>query len=50
MASFRIGIGADTTEEDADRLLASLPVLVEELRRVDAAAEVAMSRYRPPDA
>jgi cysteine desulfurase len=48
--SFRIGIGADTTEEDVDRLLGALPALVDELRRVDAAAEVAMSRYQTPDA
>jgi cysteine desulfurase len=31
-ASFRIGVGPDTTQDDADRLLATLPGLVSELR------------------
>jgi cysteine desulfurase len=44
--SFRVGIGPLTTEEDLDRLLATLPGLVGELRTVGSAAEDAMSRYR----
>ncbi len=42
--SFRIGIGPETTEDDAERLLATLPGLVTELREVAASAEVAMDR------
>jgi cysteine desulfurase len=43
--SFRIGVGQDTTDEDAERLLGVLPELVTELREVAASAEVAMDRY-----
>ncbi len=43
--SFRIGIGADTTQADVDRLLQVLPALVRELREVGSAAEKAMARY-----
>jgi cysteine desulfurase len=46
-ASFRIGVGRDTTEDDIDRFLAELPSLVDELRRVETASEAAMSRYVP---
>ena len=46
-ASFRIGVGRDTTEGDVERLLAELPTLVDELRRVETASEAAMSRYVP---
>ena len=45
MPSFRIGIGAETTEEDVDRLLETLPALVAELREVRASAEAEMSRF-----
>ncbi len=44
--SFRIGVGRETSKEDVDRLLDELPSLVEELRRVESAAEAAMSRFR----
>jgi cysteine desulfurase len=44
-ASFRIGVGPDTTEEDAERLLATLPSLVSDLREVRAAADAAMARF-----
>lgn len=44
--SFRIGVGSDTTDDDADRLLATLPGLVADLREVRSAAEAAMDRYR----
>jgi cysteine desulfurase len=44
--SFRIGVGPDTTDDDADRLLATLPGLVSELRRVRSAADAAMARFR----
>ncbi len=44
--SFRIGVGPDTTGDDADRLLATLPGLVSELRQVRSAAEAAMARFR----
>ena len=44
--SFRIGVGPDTTEDDADRLLATLPGLVSELRQVRSAADAAMARFR----
>lgn len=43
--SFRIGVGPETTDEDADRLLAMLPSLVAELRQVAASAELAMDRF-----
>jgi cysteine desulfurase len=45
-ASFRIGVGPDTTQDDADRLLATLPGLVSELREVRSAADAAMARFR----
>jgi cysteine desulfurase len=45
-ASFRIGVGPDTTQDDAERLLATLPSLVSELREVRAAADAAMARFR----
>ena len=44
--SFRIGVGPDTTEDDADRLLATLPGLVSELRQVRSAADAAMARFQ----
>jgi cysteine desulfurase len=43
--SFRIGVGPETTEDDADRLLATLPGLVTELREVAVSAELAMNRF-----
>ena len=42
---FRIGVGPDTTEDDAERLLATLPSLVSELREVRSAADAAMARF-----
>lgn len=44
--SFRIGVGPDTTGDDAERLLATLPSLVSELREVRSAADAAMARFR----
>ena len=44
--SFRIGVGPDTSEDDAERLLATLPSLVSELRQVRSAADAAMARFR----
>lgn len=46
-ASFRVGVGRDTTAEDVERFLATLPDLVTELRRVETASEAAMGRYAP---
>jgi cysteine desulfurase len=46
-ASFRIGVGRETDQQAVDRFVAVLPELVEELRRVEAATETAMARYRP---
>jgi cysteine desulfurase len=43
--SFRIGIGAQTTDADVDRLLDVLPELVRELRDVGSTAEAAMARH-----
>ncbi len=43
--SFRIGVGPETTVGDADRLLATLPPLVAELREIAASAELAMDRF-----
>jgi cysteine desulfurase len=45
-ASFRIGVGPGTTQDDAERLLATLPSLVSELREVRSAADAAMARFR----
>jgi cysteine desulfurase len=45
-ASFRIGVGPETTQDDAERLLATLPSLVSELREVRSAADAAMARFR----
>jgi cysteine desulfurase len=45
--SFRIGVGPETTDADVDRLIAALPGMIEELRRVETATEEAMARYRP---
>ncbi len=45
--SFRIGVGPESTDADADRLIAALPNLIDELRRVETATEAAMARYRP---
>jgi cysteine desulfurase len=45
-ASFRIGVGPDTTEDDAERLLATLPSLVSDLREVRAAGDATMARFR----
>ena len=47
--SFRVGVGPDTTEDDAERLLATLPSLVSELREVRSAADAAMARFRSAD-
>lgn len=44
--SFRIGVGPDTTEADADRLLDTLPGLVSDLRQVRSASDAAMARFR----
>ena len=44
-ASFRIGVGPETTDQDVDRLLDTLPALVRELRAVDSVAEAAMTRF-----
>ena len=46
-ASFRASVGRDTTEDDIERFLATLPALVDELRRVETASEAAMARYLP---
>jgi cysteine desulfurase len=48
--AFRIGVGPQTRDADADRLLETLPSLVRELRRVGSVAEAAMARHgAPPD-
>jgi cysteine desulfurase len=44
--SFRVGVGAQTTQADVDRLLEVLPGLVTDLRATRSAAESAMARYR----
>jgi cysteine desulfurase len=47
LASFRVGTGRDTTDDDVRSFLAVLPALVEDLRRVETRTEAAMARYRP---
>jgi cysteine desulfurase len=46
---FRVGLGPATTEDEVERFLATLPGLVEELRRVERSSAEAMSRFRPPE-
>jgi cysteine desulfurase len=48
-ASFRIGVGRQTTDADVDRLLEMLPSLVRELREVGSVAEAAMARHGTED-
>lgn len=43
---FRIGTGRETTEEDVERFLETLPGLVGELRRVEEVSTEAMTRFR----
>jgi cysteine desulfurase len=43
--SFRVGIGAATTESDVERFLETVPRLVEDLRRVGSAAAAALARH-----
>jgi cysteine desulfurase len=45
-AGFRVSLGIDTTASDAEALLAILPDLVAELRRVDAVSRAALGRFR----
>ncbi len=45
--SFRVGVGRETTADDVEALLATLPALVEELHRIDRASAEAMERYLP---
>jgi cysteine desulfurase len=45
VASFRVGVGPETTDADVDRLLETLPVLVRELRAVGAIAAEEMERF-----
>lgn len=44
--SFRIGVGPDTADNDAERLLVALSGLVTDLRRMGSAADEAMARYQ----
>lgn len=44
--SFRIGLGPDTSDGDIDRFLETLPALVAELGRVEAASSEAMAKLR----
>lgn len=46
----RAGVGRDTTEEDIDALLATLPELVAELRKMQEASSEALKRLRRQDA
>jgi cysteine desulfurase len=43
--SFRVGVGPRTSDEDVDRLLATLRELVRDLRAIDSAAKQAMTRF-----
>jgi len=45
---FRVGLGPTTTKDDVDRFLATLPGLVEELRRVERRSAEALARFQPP--
>jgi cysteine desulfurase len=46
---FRVSLGPSTTEDDVDRFLATLPGLVDQLRRVERRSAEALARFRPPD-
>ena len=48
--SFRVGVGPTTTDEDVDRLLATLEELVRDLRAIDSVANDAMARFGTGDA
>ena len=43
--SFRVGVGPTTTDEDVDRLVATLVDLVSDLRAIDSVANEAMARF-----
>jgi cysteine desulfurase len=43
--SFRIGVGPTTTDDDVERLLATLTELVRDLRAIDSVANEAMARF-----
>ncbi len=45
--AFRIGVGADTSDEDVDRFLDALPQVVSELRKMEEASSEALARFRP---
>ena len=49
-SAFRVGLGAETTDEGVGALLAELPDLVGELRAVQWISSDALERFRPPPA
>lgn len=47
--SFRVGLGFDTSGRDVDRFVDTLAETVGELRRMEAAAAAALTRFRAPE-
>jgi cysteine desulfurase len=45
---FRVGLDGSTTDDDVDALLEALPVVVDELRRVERASTDALARFGDP--
>ena len=49
-SGFRVSLGPGSTAEHVDALLATLPEVVHELRRVDAVSRATLARFHPPEA
>jgi cysteine desulfurase len=48
-SGFRVSLGPATSEDDVERFLATLPGLVDELRRVERRSAEALARFQPPE-
>jgi cysteine desulfurase len=47
-SGFRVGLGPQTTPDDVERFLSTLPEVVRELRQVERRSREAMANLRPP--
>jgi cysteine desulfurase len=48
-SGFRVSLGSGSAAEHVDALLAILPEVVDELRRVDAVSRATLARFHPPE-